>query len=88
MSSIEELKKVLEYNLEYKIIDRVMLDNFSVEDTKKAMDIIDEKLEVESSGNINKSNILAYAKCGVDYISIGELTHSVKSIDLSLKVLS
>ena len=83
VSNIGELRDVLSYDF----VDRVMLDNFSVTKTKEAIDIIDGKLEVETSGNINKDNILEYAKCGVDYISIGKLTHSPNAVDLSLKVV-
>ena len=66
-------------------IDRIMLDNFSVEDTRKAVEIIAGKYEIESSGGITFDTIRAYAETGVDYISVGALTHSVKSLDLSLK---
>ncbi len=75
-----ELQEVLERGE----IDRIMLDNFSVEDTKKAVEIINHKYEVESSGGINETTILDYAKTGVDYISVGSLTHKINSIDLSL----
>jgi nicotinate-nucleotide pyrophosphorylase (carboxylating) len=75
-----ELQEVLERGE----IDRIMLDNFSVEDTKKAVEIINHKYEVESSGGINETTILDYAKTGVDYISVGSLTHKIDSIDLSL----
>jgi len=66
-------------------IDRIMLDNFSVEDTRKAVEIIAGKYKIESSGGIAYDTIRAYAETGVDYISAGVLTHSVKSLDLSLK---
>ena len=75
-----ELQEVLERGE----VDRIMLDNFSVEDTKKAVEIINHKYEVESSGGINETTILDYAKTGVDYISVGSLTHKIDSIDLSL----
>jgi nicotinate-nucleotide pyrophosphorylase (carboxylating) len=65
--------------------DRVMLDNFTTEDTVKAVNIIAGKFEVESSGGITESTIKDYAQTGVDYISVGALTHHVKSIDMSLK---
>ncbi|BAV94612.1 carboxylating nicotinate-nucleotide diphosphorylase [Ichthyobacterium seriolicida] len=68
-------------------VDRIMLDNFSCSDTKEAVNIINGELEVESSGGIDKGNVLEYARCGVDYISIGELTHSINSIDMSLKAI-
>lgn len=66
-------------------LDRILLDNFSVTDTKKAVKLINGKFEVESSGGITKKTISNYAKAGVDYISVGALTHHVKSLDLSLK---
>jgi len=66
-------------------IDRIMLDNFSVEDTRKAVGIVAGKYEIESSGGITCDTIRAYAETGVDFISVGALTHSVKSLDLSLK---
>ncbi len=66
---------------------RIMLDNFSVSDTKKAVQLINRKFEVESSGGINKKTIASYAKCGVDFISVGALTHHVQSLDLSLKAI-
>ena len=66
-------------------IDRIMLDNFTVEDTRKAVEITDGRYELESSGGITLDTIRAYAETGVDYISVGALTHSIKSLDLSLK---
>lgn len=68
-------------------VDRIMLDNFSVENTSKAVEIIDGKFETESSGGITFETLRQYAECGVDYISVGALTHSVKSLDLSFKAL-
>ena len=66
---------------------RIMLDNYTVADTKKAVALIGNKFEIESSGGITEKTIAAYAKCGVDFISVGALTHHVKSMDLSLKVI-
>ena len=66
-------------------INRIMLDNFSVADTKKAVDIVGGKFETESSGGITFDTIRDYAECGVDFISVGALTHSVKGLDMSLK---
>lgn len=66
-------------------VDRIMLDNFSVEDTKKAVKMIDGKYETESSGGITFDTIRQYAECGVDFISVGALTHSVKGLDMSFK---
>jgi len=66
-------------------INRIMLDNFSVADTKKAVDIVGGKFEIESSGGITFDTIRDYAECGVDFISVGALTHSVKGLDMSFK---
>ena len=66
-------------------VDRIMLDNFSVPDTKKAVDIIAGKYETESSGGITYDTIRDYAEQGVDFISVGALTHSVKGLDMSFK---
>jgi nicotinate-nucleotide pyrophosphorylase (carboxylating) len=68
-------------------VDRIMLDNFSIENTLEAVKIVDGRVEIESSGGITEKNIRSYAECGVDYISVGALTHSVKSLDMSLKAL-
>ena len=66
-------------------IDRIMLDNFNIENTKKAVQIVAGRYELESSGGITFDTLRDYAECGVDYISVGALTHSVKSLDMSLK---
>ena len=66
-------------------IDRIMLDNFTVEDTRQAVETVAGRYKIESSGGITYDTIRAYAETGVDYISVGALTHSVKSLDLSLK---
>ena len=66
-------------------IDRIMLDNFSVADTKKAVEIVGGKYETESSGGITFDTLRDYAECGVEYISVGALTHSVKGLDMSFK---
>ena len=79
--SLEDVKRVLNHGK----VHRIMLDNFTVEDTRKAIERIQGKYETESSGGITKKTIRAYAECGVDYISVGALTHQVKSLDLSLK---
>lgn len=68
-------------------VHRIMLDNFSLEYTKKAVTLIAGKYETESSGGITLNALRAYAECGVDYISAGALTHHIKSIDLSLKAI-
>lgn len=66
-------------------INRIMLDNFSVENTKKAVEKVAGKYETESSGGITFDTIRDYAECGVDFISVGALTHSVKGLDMSFK---
>ncbi|MFT3754130.1 MAG: carboxylating nicotinate-nucleotide diphosphorylase [Paludibacter sp.] len=66
---------------------RIMLDNFTPEDTRKAVEIIGGKYETESSGGITFATLKEYAECGVDYISVGALTHSVKSLDMSFKAM-
>ena len=81
--NFDELQQVLDFGG----IDRIMLDNFSVADTRKAVEIIGNKYETESSGGITLTNLRQYAECGVDYISVGALTHSVKSLDMSFKAL-
>ena len=67
--------------------DRIMLDNFSVENTKKAVEIIAGRAETESSGGITLETLRDYAECGVDFISVGALTHSVKCLDMSFKAV-
>jgi len=79
--SFEELAEAMETGG----IDRIMFDNFSVEDTRKAVQIVGGKYETESSGGITAKTIRSYAETGVDFISVGALTHSVKSLDMSLK---
>jgi len=66
-------------------VDRIMLDNFDIPATREAVAIIGEKAETESSGGITLANVRDYAMCGVDFISIGALTHHIKSLDMSLK---
>ncbi|HBQ56136.1 MAG TPA: nicotinate-nucleotide diphosphorylase (carboxylating), partial [Porphyromonadaceae bacterium] len=68
-------------------VDRIMLDNFTPEQTCEAVKIVDGRVELESSGGITFETIRQYAECGVDYISVGALTHSVKSLDMSLKAI-
>ncbi|MDD6437951.1 MAG: carboxylating nicotinate-nucleotide diphosphorylase [Prevotella sp.] len=79
--SFDELNQVLHHGG----VDRIMLDNFSVADTKKAVDLIDGRYETESSGGITYDTIRDYAEQGVDFISVGALTHSVKGLDMSFK---
>jgi len=80
---LEEVKIILETGG----CDRIMLDNFNYEDTRTAVALIGDACETESSGGITLDTIRGYAECGVDYISVGALTHSVKSLDLSLKAV-
>ena len=68
-------------------VDRIMLDNFTVDDTRRAVEIVNGRVELESSGGITFDTIREYALAGVDYISVGALTHSVKSLDMSLKAV-
>lgn len=79
--SFDEIGQVLRHGG----VDRIMLDNFSVADTKKAVEMIGGKYETESSGGITFDTLRDYAECGVDFISVGALTHSVKGLDMSFK---
>ena len=73
--------------LEVGGVDRIMLDNFSPEVTREAVRMVAGRVELESSGGITRDDIRDYAEAGVDYISVGALTHSVKSLDMSLKAV-
>lgn len=77
--------KELEEVLESEGVLRVMFDNFSVSDTYEAVAMVNHQIETESSGGINGQTLVAYAETGVDYISMGALTHSVMGLDMSLK---
>lgn len=79
--SFKEIEEVMNHGG----ADRIMLDNFNPENTRKAVEMIGGKFEVESSGGITYETIRDYAECGVDYISVGALTHSVKGLDMSFK---
>jgi nicotinate-nucleotide pyrophosphorylase (carboxylating) len=79
--NFDELQQVLDHGG----VDRIMLDNFSVENTRKAVELIDGKYETESSGGITIDTLRDYAEAGVDFISVGALTHSVKGLDMSFK---
>lgn len=81
--TIEDVEKIMSVGG----VDRIMLDNFSIEDTITAVKKIAGKYETESSGGINLYTIRSYAECGVDFISAGALTHHVKSLDMSLKAI-
>ncbi len=81
--NLEEVKQILAVGR----VHRIMLDNFSTGDIKKALKLINGKYQTEASGGITEKTITSYAKCGVDFISVGALTHSIKSLDLSLKAI-
>lgn len=80
--NIAEVEEVMKSN----IAKRIMLDNFETEELAKAVKIINKKFETEASGGITLSNAYSYAATGVDYISVGALTHSYKSLDISMKI--
>jgi nicotinate-nucleotide pyrophosphorylase (carboxylating) len=77
----EDVRKILSVGF----VDRIMLDNFNIEDTLMAVKEIAGRYETESSGGITLATIRSYAECGVDFISVGALTHHIKSLDMSLK---
>lgn len=79
--NFRELNEVLQHGG----VDRVMLDNFAVDDTRRAVELINHRMEVESSGGITFDTLREYALTGVDFISVGALTHSVKGLDMSFK---
>lgn len=79
--NLDELREVLEIGG----VDRIMLDNFNIENTKKAVEMVGGRFEIESSGGITFDTLRKYGECGVDYISVGALTHSVKGLDMSFK---
>ena len=79
----DELQQVMAHGK----VDRIMLDNFSPDDIRKALKIIDGKYETEASGGITEESIRSYAETGVDFISVGALTHHIRSLDMSLKAI-
>jgi nicotinate-nucleotide pyrophosphorylase (carboxylating) len=81
--NLGEIEEILKTDGVY----RILIDNFNYEDTKKAVQLIENKCLTESSGGINEKTIRKYAECGVNYISSGALTHSVYNMDLSLKAV-
>ena len=81
--NFDELAQVLEHGG----VDRIMLDNFTPENTRKAVELIAGRYETESSGGITFDTLRQYAECDVDFISVGALTHSVKSLDMSFKAV-
>jgi nicotinate-nucleotide pyrophosphorylase (carboxylating) len=80
---LNEIKEILKSDG----VHRILIDNFNFEDTRKAVALIGNQCQTESSGNINETTIRQYAECGVNFISSGALTHSVYNMDLSLKAL-
>lgn len=81
--SLEEIKEILAH----EGIHRILIDNFDFEETRKAVQLIGDKCQTESSGGINLESVRKYSECGVDYVSSGALTHSVYNMDLSLKAV-
>ena len=81
--TLEDVRKAVAYGK----IDRIMLDNFTPEQLRRALEIIDKKFETEASGGINLENVTDYAATGVDYVSIGAVIHHAVSADLSLKAV-
>ena len=81
--NLDEVQQVLEIGG----IDRILLDNFSIEQTHQAVKMIDGMFETESSGGITLDTLRDYAQCGVDYVSVGALTHQINSLDMSLKAV-
>lgn len=78
----DEIRQALEVG-----VDRIMLDNFTPERTREAVKLINGRTEVESSGGITLDTLRDYGECGVDFISVGALTHSVKGLDMSFKAM-
>ena len=88
MRNFDEIREALATN----IPDRIMLDNFTPAKTKEAVELIrswkgDKYIEIESSGGITIDTLRDYALCGVDFVSVGALTHSYKSLDMSFKAV-
>lgn len=81
--SLDDIRRVLAHGG----VDRIMFDNFTPELTRKAVALVDGRVETESSGGITIENLRAYGKTGVDFISVGAITHSVKSLDMSFKAI-
>ena len=79
----DELQQVLNHGQ----VDRIMLDNFTPDAIRKALHMINGKYETEASGGITEQSIRSYAETGVDYISVGALTHHIRSLDMSLKAI-
>jgi nicotinate-nucleotide pyrophosphorylase (carboxylating) len=81
--NLDDVKEIMETGG----VNRIMLDNFNIEDTLTAVNLIRGRYETESSGGITLETIRAYAECGVDFVSVGALTHHIRSLDMSLKAL-
>ena len=81
--NLDDVKKILAFGG----VNRIMLDNFNLADTFEAVKLIAGRYEIESSGGITLETVRSYAECGVDFISVGALTHHIKSLDMSLKVI-
>jgi nicotinate-nucleotide pyrophosphorylase (carboxylating) len=81
--SLDDVRKILSFGG----VDRIMLDNFNIKETLTAVKEISGRCETESSGGITLATIRSYAECGVDFISVGALTHHIKSLDMSLKAI-
>ncbi len=82
VKNLLELKEAIEAG-----VDRVLLDNFSILSIKDAVQLVGEKVEIEVSGGVNLDNVRDIAECGVDYISVGAITHSAKALDISLEII-
>jgi nicotinate-nucleotide pyrophosphorylase (carboxylating) len=83
--NFDELADVMTHGEE--LVNRIMLDNFTIEDLADAVEIIDGRFETEASGGIQLSNVRKYAETGVDFVSVGALTHNFRSLDMNLKVV-
>jgi nicotinate-nucleotide pyrophosphorylase (carboxylating) len=81
--SLEEVEEALSFGG----FHRIMFDNFTVDNVRKGVEMVNNRYETEASGNINEHTIRKYAETGVDFISVGALTHSIKSLDMSLKAI-
>ena len=89
MTVIVEVKNIEEFNIakEYKIIDRILVDNFKPKDIIELLKYNSTNKIIEASGGIMESNIVEYAKTGINYVSLGDLTHHVNGVDISLKII-
>ncbi|MFH0843579.1 MAG: carboxylating nicotinate-nucleotide diphosphorylase [Bacteroidota bacterium] len=81
--NLDDVHKIIEVGG----VNRILLDNFNLEDTRTAVQLIGDRYEIESSGGITDETVRSYAECGVDFISVGALTHRIKSLDMSLKAV-